>query len=61
MSDKTIKSALGLLQDDPDHSGAWDDLRQLLSRPSETNDGELAKEAAKASHRATYGRSASRA
>jgi hypothetical protein len=27
MSAKTIKSALGLLQDDPDHEKAWEQLR----------------------------------
>jgi len=31
MSAKTIPSSLGLLQDDPDHEQAWEDLRQALS------------------------------
>ena len=54
MSDKTIKGALGLLQDDPDHTGAWDELRQLIGSASEMSDGELANllDAARHAHEA---------
>ena len=31
MSANTIASSLGLLQDDPDHEQAWEDLRQALA------------------------------
>jgi golgin subfamily B member 1 len=52
MSAKTIKSALGLLQDDPDHSGAWNELRNLVSGTSEMTPDELAKllDAARRAH-----------
>jgi golgin subfamily B member 1 len=53
MTDKTIKSALGLLQDDPDHMGAWDDLRHLINGPG-MDDAELTKllDAARHAHEA---------
>jgi golgin subfamily B member 1 len=41
MSAKTIKSALGLLQDDPDNSGAWNELREVVSDSGGLDAGEL--------------------
>src|SRR5580692_6266801 len=54
MSEKTIKSALGLLQDDPDSPQAWADLRAEVRRESGMSQGDLAKllEAARRSHEA---------
>src|SRR6202042_3863416 len=52
MSAKTIKSALGLLQDDPDHSQAWQQLKgEVEGDPGMTPD-ELGKllEAARRAH-----------
>src|SRR5258708_31251926 len=51
MSDKTIKSALGLLQDDPDNDKAWSDLQGELADPG-MSPAELAKllEAARTAH-----------
>ncbi len=49
MSAKTIRTALGLLQDDPDSEKAWSDLRASLgmssteSNQAENADGELTK------------------
>ncbi len=49
MSAKTIRTALGLLQDDPDNEQAWSDLRASLGvmstkgNPSELGDEELGK------------------
>jgi tetratricopeptide (TPR) repeat protein len=53
MSAKTIKSALGLLQDDPDSAQAWQDLRSEL-RESGMGASELAKllDAARRAHEA---------
>src|SRR5580704_17927046 len=52
MSAKTIKSALGLLQDDPDNGKAWQDLRGELSGDAGMSPAELAKllEAARRAH-----------
>jgi tetratricopeptide (TPR) repeat protein len=51
MSAKTIKSALGLLQDDPDNAKAWEALRGEVSDPGMSAE-ELAKllEAARRAH-----------
>src|SRR5580704_8661588 len=52
MSAKTIKSALGLLQDDPDQNQAWQQLRDEVSGDSGMSAEELAKllEAARKAH-----------
>src|SRR5580704_10251232 len=52
MSAKTIKSALGLLQDDPDQEVAWDQLREEVAAGSEMSPDELGKllEAARRAH-----------
>jgi tetratricopeptide (TPR) repeat protein len=52
MSAKTIKSALGLLQDDPDHAKAWQQLREEVANDSGMTPEELAKllEAARRAH-----------
>jgi tetratricopeptide (TPR) repeat protein len=52
MSAKTIKSALGLLQDDPDHGQAWQQLREEVSGDHGMARDELAKllEAARRAH-----------
>src|SRR5258708_4160337 len=52
MNAKTIKSALGLLQDDPDHSGAWNELRGLLGGSTDMSANDLAKllDAARRAH-----------
>src|SRR5579864_5905097 len=57
MSAKTIKSALGLLQDDPDRSGGWEQLRQLVDESrdnGEMDPGELLRllDAARHAHEA---------
>src|ERR1700690_492915 len=41
MSARTIKSALGQLQDDPDHSGAWNELRDVVGGSSDMGADEL--------------------
>ena len=43
MSAKTIKSALGLLQDDPDHTQAWQQLRAEVENDPGMNPEELGK------------------
>src|SRR5258708_40136867 len=43
MSAKTIKSALGLLQDDPDNAQAWEQLRQEVEGDPGMSADELAK------------------
>ena len=52
MSAKTIKSALGLLQDDPDHSKAWKDLQDEVGRDPGMTPEELGSllEAARRAH-----------
>ena len=52
MSAKTIKSALGLLQDDPDNGGAWSDLRAAVGDAGDMGPDELAKllDAARRAH-----------
>src|SRR5579863_1525980 len=52
MSAKTIKSALGLLQDDPDNGKAWDALRTELSGDAGMSVAELSKllDAARKAH-----------
>jgi tetratricopeptide (TPR) repeat protein len=52
MSAKTIKSALGLLQDDPDNGPAWAELRNELGSDPGMSPGELEKllEAARRAH-----------
>ena len=35
MSAKTIRNALGILQDEPDNEQAWSDLRETLGFSSE--------------------------
>ncbi len=52
MSAKTIKSALGLLQDDPDNGKAWTDLRAELAGDAGMSASELAKllDAARKAH-----------
>jgi len=52
MSAKTIKSALGLLQDDPDNGPAWAELRSELGGDPGMSSGELEKllEAARRAH-----------
>jgi tetratricopeptide (TPR) repeat protein len=52
MSAKTIKSALGLLQDDPDNGKAWRDLRSELSGDAGMSPDDLSKllEAARRAH-----------
>ena len=52
MSATTIKSALGLLQDDPDHNAAWTELRREVGASSEMSAGELANllDAARRAH-----------
>jgi tetratricopeptide (TPR) repeat protein len=52
MSATTIKGALGLLQDDPDRSDAWDELRGLVGNSSDMGSDELAKllDAARRAH-----------
>src|SRR5258708_22459242 len=52
MSAKTIKSALGLLQDDPDNAQAWEQLRQEVEGDPGMSSDELAKllEAARRAH-----------
>ena len=52
MSAKTIKSALGLLQDDPDHAKAWQELRDEVGRDPGMTPEELGKllEAARRAH-----------
>jgi tetratricopeptide (TPR) repeat protein len=52
MSAKTIKSALGLLQDDPDNGPAWAELRSELGSDPGMSPGELEKllEAARRAH-----------
>ena len=54
MSATTIKSALGQLQDDPDHSEAWSELRTIVSGSSEMSPSELAGllDAARRAHEA---------
>jgi tetratricopeptide (TPR) repeat protein len=54
MSEKTIKSALGLLQDDPDSPQAWADLREEVRRDPGMSQSDLAKllEAARRAHEA---------
>src|SRR5262249_39238001 len=54
MSAKTIKSALGLLQDDPDHAKAWQQLREDVAGEHGMAPEELAKllEAARRAHEA---------
>jgi tetratricopeptide (TPR) repeat protein len=56
MSAKTIKSALGLLQDDPDHSGAWSELRDHVGVSRDMSADELAKllDAARRAHEARH-------
>jgi tetratricopeptide (TPR) repeat protein len=53
MSAKTIKSALGLLQDDPDNTGAWSDLRAVVGDAGDMGPDELAKllDAARRAHK----------
>src|SRR5258708_20152788 len=43
MSAKTIKSALGLLQDDPDNAQAWEQLRQEVEGDPGMSADEVAK------------------
>src|SRR5579864_6803487 len=43
MSAKTIKSALGLLQDDPDSTPTWQSLREDVERDPGMSQDELAK------------------
>ncbi len=43
MSAKTIKSALGLLQDDPDHAEAWEKLHVEVGGDSGMDAAELSK------------------
>jgi tetratricopeptide (TPR) repeat protein len=52
MSAKTIKSALGLLQDDPDNVAAWSDLRAGVGDSGDMGPDELAKllDAARRAH-----------
>ncbi len=52
MSAKTIKSALGQLQDDPDHSGAWTELRNNLGSSNDMSADDLANllDAARRAH-----------
>jgi tetratricopeptide (TPR) repeat protein len=52
MSAKTIKSALGLLQDDPDHNQAWQQLRAEVENDPGMNPEELGKllESARRAH-----------
>jgi len=52
MSAKTIKSALGLLQDDPDHTQAWQQLRAEVEGDPGMNPEELGKllDAARRAH-----------
>ncbi len=52
MSAKTIKSALGLLQDDPDRPEAWEQLRTEVSGNPEMDSGELSSllESARRAH-----------
>ena len=52
MSAKTIKSALGLLQDDPDHTQAWQELRDEVAGDPGMTAEELAKllDAARRAH-----------
>jgi len=52
MSAKTIKSALGLLQDDPDHGQAWQQLKAEVEGDPGMNPEELGKllEAARRAH-----------
>ncbi|MGA7119271.1 MAG: tetratricopeptide repeat protein [Polyangiaceae bacterium] len=52
MSAKTIKSALGQLQDDPDHSGAWKELRDITGGSNELSADEIASllDAARRAH-----------
>ncbi len=54
MSEKTIKSALGLLQDDPESPQAWEALRAEIGRDPGMSQGDLAKllEAARRAHEA---------
>ena len=54
MSAKTIKSALGLLQDDPDHAQAWQQLQDEVSGDTGMAAGDLLKllEAARRAHEA---------
>jgi tetratricopeptide (TPR) repeat protein len=54
MSEKTIKSALGLLQDDSENPQAWADLRDQVLRDPGMSHGDLAKllEAARRAHEA---------
>ena len=47
MSAKTIRNALGVLQDEPDNEQAWSDLRETLGFSSEegtVDPGELGAE-----------------
>ena len=52
MSAKTIKGALGLLQDDPDHGQAWQQLKAEVEGDPGMNPEELGKllEAARRAH-----------
>ncbi len=52
MSAKTIKSALGLLQDDPDNAGAWNDLEAGVGDSGDMPGGELVEllDAARRAH-----------
>src|ERR1700693_3102609 len=52
MSAKTIKSALGLLQDDPDHGQAWQQLRAEVEGEPGMTPEELGKllESARRAH-----------
>jgi tetratricopeptide (TPR) repeat protein len=52
MSEKTIKSALGLLQDDSDNPQVWEQLRQEVRRDPGMSQGDLARllEAARRAH-----------
>jgi tetratricopeptide (TPR) repeat protein len=54
MSEKTIKSALGLLQDDSESPQAWAELREEVRRDPGMSQGDLAKllEAARRAHEA---------
>jgi tetratricopeptide (TPR) repeat protein len=54
MSEKTIKSALGLLQDDPESAEAWQQLRDEIAGDPGMSSGELVKllEAARRAHEA---------
>jgi len=52
MTEKTIKSALGLLQDDSDNPQVWEQLRQEVGRDPGMSQGDLARllEAARRAH-----------